>query len=337
MTISRDAAVVSIVVPCYDEADTVRLFFSELSDIVSQIPEYGFEFIFVDDGSRDQTLNIVKELVAADPRVRYLSFSRNFGKEAALLAGLRAATGNLVAVMDADMQDPPRLLPKMIEIITASSPSIDRVATRRVSREGEPPIRSFFARLFYKLIARLSETKIVDGARDFCLMTRRYVDSILLLSEYNRFSKGLFSWVGYTTEYLEYENRERAAGNSKFSFFKLLSYAIDGLVNFSSKPLRLASVIGVLSFFAAIVAIVFLVIRKLMFGDPVSGWASSICVILLLGGLQLLCIGILGEYLARIYLETKGRPIYICQESNIEQFDKPYRRPGVRSDTTRED
>ncbi len=310
----------SVIVPCYNEEEVLPLFYKEMNRVAGLMDGYDFEYVFVDDGSRDATLCVVKELAARDQRVKYVSFSRNFGKEAAMYAGFTYASGDYVAVMDADLQDPPALLPEMMDAI--KNEGYDSVATRRVTRKGEPVIRSFFARCFYRLMRRISKTEIVDGARDYRLMTRQFVDSLLSLSEYNRFSKGLYGWVGYRTKWIEFENVERAAGETKWSFWKLLLYSIEGIVAFSAAPLAIAAVTGILCCLLAFVFILFIVVRTLMFGDPVAGWPSMICVILLTGGLQLLCIGILGEYLAKTYLEVKNRPIFICKESNIRENDR---------------
>ena len=265
-------------------------------------------------------MKVVKEMAAQDERVKYISFSRNFGKEAAMYAGFSKAAGDYVTLMDADLQDPPALLPEMVKAVEEEG--YDSVATRRVTRKGEPPIRSFFARRFYALMRRISKTEIVDGARDYRLMTRQFVNSLLELGEYNRFSKGLYGWVGYKTKWLEYENVERAAGETKWSFWKLLLYSIEGIVAFSEAPLAIAAVSGLLFCFIAFLFIVFIVVRTLLFGDPVAGWPSLICVILMIGGIQLFCIGILGKYLSKTYLEVKNRPIYICKESNIRESDR---------------
>lgn len=311
---------ISVIVPCYNEEEVLPLFYEEMNRVAGLMDGYDFEYVFVDDGSRDATLCVVKELAARDQRIKYVSFSRNFGKEAAMYAGFTYASGDYVAVMDADLQDPPALLPEMMDAI--KNEGYDSVATRRVTRKGEPVIRSFFARCFYRLMRRISKTEIVDGARDYRLMTRQFVDSLLSLSEYNRFSKGLYGWVGYRTKWIEFENVERAAGETKWSFWKLLLYSIEGIVAFSAAPLAIAAVTGILCCLLAFVFILFIVVRTLMFGDPVAGWPSMICVILLTGGLQLLCIGILGEYLAKTYLEVKNRPIFICKESNIRENDR---------------
>ncbi|MGF2143478.1 glycosyltransferase family 2 protein [Vagococcus fluvialis] len=305
----------SIVVPCYNEEETILSFYQEVMKIKEQMPPLNFEFIFVNDGSSDNTLKQLKILENKDPKqVKYLSFSRNFGKEAALYAGLKHATGDLITVMDADLQDPPSLLPKMYRLITEQN--YDCIGTRRKNREGEPKIRSFFAKKFYKIINKISDVQIVDGARDFRLMTRQMVDAILELQEYNRFSKGLFSWVGFDTFYLEYENVERQEGKSSWSFGQLFMYSLDGIIAFSEFPLIISAVVGMLSFILAIIALIFIVVRALIFGDPTSGWPSLVCIILALGGLQLFCLGILGQYLGKTFLETKKRPIYILKEKS---------------------
>ena len=308
---------ISVIVPCYNEQEVLRLFYDEISSVAGKMSAYDFEFIFVNDGSRDNTLNICKELAAKDERVKYISFSRNFGKEAGIYAGFEKAKGDLVCMMDADLQDPPSLLPEMVKVIEEEG--YDSVATRRVTRKGEPPIRSFFAGMFYKLMNKISKTEIVDGARDYRLMTRQFVNSLLSLGEYNRFSKGLFGWVGYQTKWLEYENVERAAGETKWSFWKLLLYSIEGIMAFSTVPLAISAVMGILFCAMAFVLILFIIVKTLAFGDPVAGWPSTACIILFVGGVQLFCVGILGQYLAKTYLEVKGRPIYICKETNIEE------------------
>lgn len=267
--------------------------------------------IFINDGSTDDTLLKLRQL-SKKQNVHYLSFSRNFGKEAALYAGLKEANGDYVTVMDADLQDPPELLIEMVRILEQGE--YDCVGTRRINRRGEPSIRSWFARKFYQLINRIGEVEMVDGARDFRLMTRQMVDSVLELSEYNRFSKGLFAWVGYNTKYLEYENRERVAGQTSWSFWSLFKYSIDGIVNFSEAPLNLASFVGAFSCFVSIIAMIFIVVKTLIFNDPTSGWPSLVCIILFIGGIQLLCLGIVGKYISKIFLETKKRPIYIVKE-----------------------
>lgn len=304
---------ISLVVPCYNEEETVNLFYDEIQKIKSDFKGVSFEMIFVNDGSSDKTLEILRKLSSKDD-VRYISFSRNFGKEAAMYAGLEAATGDYVAIMDADLQDPPALLHEMYEIL--ESGEYDSVATRRVSRKGEPIIRSFFARLYYKIINKISKTEIVDGARDFRLMTRQMVNSVLSLKEYNRFSKGIFSWVGYRTKWLEYENTPRVAGETKWSFWKLFLYSLDSIVAFSTVPLSIASVMGILFCFVAFLIIIFIIVRTIMFGDPTSGWPSMVCIMFFIGGVQLLCVGIIGQYLSKTYLEVKRRPMYIINETD---------------------
>lgn len=308
---------ISVIVPCYNEQESLPYFYNEMVKVMDLMKEFDFEIIGVNDGSKDNTLSELKILGNQDSKFKYISFSRNFGKEAAIYAGLEKSSGDYVVIMDADLQDPPELLPKMMKVIKEEN--YDSVATRRVTRKGEPPIRSFFARMFYKLMNRISNTEIVDGARDYRLMTRQFVNSLLELSEYNRFSKGLFGWVGYETKWLEFENIERVAGETKWSFWKLLVYSIEGIVAFSTAPLAFAAMMGIIFCMIAFIFIVVIVVRTLVFSDPVSGWPSTICIILLLGGIQLLCVGILGEYLAKTYLETKHRPIYICKESNFDE------------------
>lgn len=313
---------ISVVVPCYNEQESLPIFAPALKKIAAQLDEshnVTVEVIFVDDGSSDSTLAAMKETEQHQCsffNVRWLSFSRNFGKEAAMFAGLEHATGDYVAIMDADMQDPPHLLVQMYEMLLTED--IDCVATRRTTREGEPPIRSFFARLFYKLINKISKTDIVDGARDYRLMSRQMVDAVLSMREYNRFSKGIFGWVGFRTKWLPYVNTQRVAGETKWNFFSLFLYSIDGIVAFSTVPLSIASVMGVLFCILALIGIIFIIVRTSLFGDPVSGWPSLVCLIALLGGIQLLCLGILGQYLSKTYLETKRRPIYIVRETNID-------------------
>ena len=307
---------ISLVVPCYNEQEVIKLFYDEIQKIKKDFKNVSFEIIFVNDGSKDKTLELMRELSKNDD-VRYVSFSRNFGKEAAMYAGLEASTGDYVAIMDADLQDPPALLKEMYEIL--ESKEYDSVATRRVTRKGEPVIRSFFARLYYKIINKISKTEIVDGARDFRLMTIQMVDSVLSLKEYNRFSKGIFSWVGYRTKWLEYENVERAAGETKWSFWKLFLYSLESIVAFSTVPLSIASVMGILFCFVAFIIIIFIIVRTLMFGDPTSGWPSMVCIMFFIGGVQLLCLGIMGQYLSKTYLEVKKRPIYIVAETEKDR------------------
>ena len=305
-----------MIVPYYNEEEALHYYYQEMSRVMSLMNTYDFELLFVNDGSRDQTLDIMKELANNDKRIKYISFSRNFGKEAAMYAGFENSTGDYVCLMDADLQDPPKLLPEMVKAIEEEG--YDSAATRRVTRKGEPPIRSFFARMFYKIMNKISDTELMDGARDYRLMTRQFVNSLLDMKEYNRFSKGLFGWVGYKTKWIEFENVERVAGETKWSFWKLLVYAVDGAVAFSTAPLAIASVLGMLMLLVSLVFIIFIIIRTLIFGDPVSGWPSLVCIITLIGGIQIFCVGILGEYLSKVYLETKRRPIYIVKDTNID-------------------
>ena len=304
----------TVIVPCYNEEAALHFFYEEICKVMPSMPGVELELLFVNDGSKDGTLKIIKKLAEQDKRIKYVSFSRNFGKEAAIYAGLEHATGELTAIMDADLQDPPSLLPKMYQAITEEG--YDCVASRRVDRKGEPPIRSFFARMFYRLMRKISQADIVDGARDFRLMTRQMTDAILEMGEYNRFSKGIFGWVGFRTKWLEYKNVERVAGNTKWSFWKLFLYSLDGIVAFSTAPLSIASVMGMLFLFVAFIMILVIIFKTLMFGEPVAGYPSTMCVMFFIGGLQLFSIGILGQYLSKTYLETKKRPIYIIKESN---------------------
>ena len=301
---------IDIVVPCYNEEEVLPLFYKEIDKVCKKMKNVDFKFIFVDDGSKDKTLSVLKKMNEKDSRVKYISFSRNFGKEAAMYAGLKNSTGDYVAIMDADLQDPPILIKEMYDSIV--NEGYDCVATRRVTRKGEPIIRSFFARMFYKIINKISKADIVDGARDFRLMTRQMVDAIVSMEEYNRFSKGIFGWIGFKTKWLEYENVERAAGETKWSFFKLLLYSIEGIVAFSTFPLSLTFIIGILF---CLFAIVFIIVRTLIFGDATSGWPSLVCIMFFISGIQLCCMGILGQYLSKTYLETKKRPIYIIKET----------------------
>lgn len=305
---------ISVVVPCYNEEESVGLFYKEMSSVAEKM-DYEFEYIFVNDGSSDSTLEILMELSRSDEKVKYISFSRNFGKESAIYAGFSKASGDYVVMMDADLQDPPKLLPQMVEYIQQG---YDSVATRRVTRKGEPPIRSFFARMFYKIINKISDVDIVDGARDYRLMTKQMKDAIVSMKEYNRFSKGIFGWVGFKTKWLEYENVERVAGETKWNFWKLFLYSLEGIVAFSTAPLVLASMFGIIFCLLAFIMILFIVVRTIVFGDPVAGWPSMVCIIFLIGGIQLLCIGIIGQYLSKTYLETKKRPQYIIKDSNVE-------------------
>ncbi len=306
--------VISIIIPCYNEEDSIPLIYNELKKVSNNM-KYDFEFIFVNDGSIDNSLSVLKKLSAKDKQVKYIHFSRNFGKEAAMYAGLSNSKGDYVTIMDADLQDPPSLLPEMLRLIKEEE--YDSVGTRRVSRKGEPKIRSFFARKFYKIINKLSKIEMVDGARDYRLMTRQMVNSILELKEYNRYSKGLFSFVGFNTYWLEYENVERVAGETKWSFWGLVKYAIEGIVAFSTLPLSIASLMGFIFCFVSFILIIIIIIKTLMFGDPTSGWPSLVCIIFFVSGIQLFCLGIIGKYLSKTYLETKNRPIYIIKECNI--------------------
>ncbi|MBO4376271.1 MAG: glycosyltransferase family 2 protein [Lachnospiraceae bacterium] len=306
-------SLLSIIVPCYNEEENVPYFYTEFMKNEDFFVKEGidFELIYVDDGSRDDTANMVKALKGKDSRVRLVSFSRNFGKEAAMYAGLKKAKGDYVAIMDADLQDPPSLLPELFGYIKEG---YDSVATRRVSRKGEPPIRSFFARRFYSLMKKISKTEIVDGARDFRLMSRRMVDAVLEMTEYNRFTKGIFGWVGFETKWVEFENVERIKGETKWSFWGLFKYSLEGITAFSTVPLNFASWMGVIFCVLAFLLIIFTIIRTLVFGDPTNGWPSLVCIISLISGVQLLCLGIVGQYLAKTYLEVKNRPIYIIKE-----------------------
>lgn len=308
---------ISVAVPCYNEEPALEPFFAAVSAVAEQMPEVAFEFLFIDDGSRDRTLEKMQELAQRDSRVKYISFSRNFGKEAAMFAGLEHAKGDYAAVMDADLQDPPALLEQMYHAVTQEG--YDSAATRRVTRKGEPPIRSFFARMFYRIINKMADVEIVDGARDFRLMNRKFLNALLELKERNRFSKGLFGWVGFKTKWLEFENVERVAGETKWSFWKLFKYSIEGIVAFTTAPLTIASVMGFLMCTLALCSTVFIVVRKLIFGDPVSGWASTASIITFIGGIQLFFMGVFGQYLAKAYTEIKNRPIYIVAESNLEE------------------
>ncbi|MCI5918066.1 MAG: glycosyltransferase family 2 protein [Roseburia sp.] len=311
---------VSIVIPCYNEQETLPTIYPAITDVMKTIPEYDYEILLVDDGSKDRTNEMMKELAAKDEHVRYFSFSRNFGKEAAIYAGLCNAKGDFVTTMDADMQDPPALLPEMVRVLEEED--FDSVATRRVSRKGEPVIRSFFSRSFYKVIRKISDVDIADGARDYRMMTREMTDSVIALSENNRFSKGIFAWVGYKTKWLEFENVERVAGETKWSFWKLLKYSMDGITNFSNVPLMISSYMGMLLTFFSFLAIIFIIVRKLIFDDPVSGWPSLVCIITLIGGIQLFCMGIMGQYLSKTYMEVKRRPHYIIRETNSEDAER---------------
>lgn len=304
----------SVVVPSYNEQEALPYFYKEICRVskVFEKKDVQMEFIFVDDGSKDDTLNVIKNYAENDARVHFVSFSRNFGKEAAIYAGLEASKGDYVVLMDADLQDPPSMLMEMYDAIAEEG--YDSVATRRVTRKGEPVIRSFFARMFYKLMNKMSDVDLVDGARDYRLMTRVMVDAILSMPEYNRFTKGIFGWIGFNTKWIEYENQQRVAGETKWSFWKLFKYSLEGIIGFSTVPLMIASWLGVIMCIVSAFAIVFVIVRQLLFGGSAFGWPSLVCIIVLIGGIQLFCIGILGQYLAKTYLETKNRPIYIAKE-----------------------
>ena len=312
---------ISIVVSCYNEEESLPLFYQEMEKVREQdFKDIEMEYIFVDDGSKDNTLQEMKQLEEQDSKIKYISFSRNFGKESAMFAGLEASTGDYVTLMDADLQDPPALLRKMYDII--KNEGYDSVGTRRVTRKGEPAIRSFFARIFYKLINKMSDVEMVDGARDYRLMTRQMVDAIVSMKEYNRYSKGIFSFVGFKTKWLEYENIQRVAGETKWSFWKLFKYAIEGITAFSTFPLILSSIIGLLFCFISFLLIIIIIIKTLIYGDPTSGWPSLVCIIFLVSGIQLFSLGIIGQYLSKTYLEIKQRPIYIVKETNISKKNK---------------
>lgn len=313
---------ISVVVSCYNEEKALPLFYEEMERVRKKDFEgiVEFEYIFVNDGSKDNTLKIIKELNQKDPKVRYISFSRNFGKEAAMYAGLEAAEGDYVTLMDADLQDPPALLKQMYDAI--KNEGYDSVGTRRVTRKGEPPIRSFFARMFYKIINKMSNIEMVDGARDYILMKRQVVDSIISLKEYNRYSKGLFSFVGFDTKWIEYENVERVAGETKWSFWKLFKYALEGITAFSTTPLIFSSIVGLIFCLVAFIAIIFIIVKTLVYGDPTAGWPSMACIIVFVSGIQLFTIGIIGQYLSKTYLEVKKRPIYIIKETEKDYTKK---------------
>jgi len=306
---------ISVIVPCYNESVALPLFIEEMYKIIRQMEGQIFEIILINDGSKDNTKLVIKELAEADERIKYISFSRNFGKEAAIYAGFQHAKGDYVVMMDADLQDPPSLLPEMYKAVAEQG--YDSVATRRVNRKGEPRIRSFFARCFYKIINKMSDVEIIDGARDYRLMNRKFLNALLELSEYNRFSKGLFGWVGFKNKWIDFENIERVAGETKWSFWSLFRYSIEGIVAFTTTPLIISSIVGFVFCLISVLAIAFIIIRRLVFGDPVAGWASMTCIITFLGGIQLFCLGILGQYMAKMYLEIKSRPIYLIDESNI--------------------
>ena len=315
---------ITVVVPCYNEEESLPIFYEEMERVRKQDfnnseneQEIEFEYIFVDDGSKDGTLNEMKQLSQKDSKVRYISFSRNFGKEAAILAGLDASTGDFVTLMDVDLQDPPSLLKKMYDIIKKEG--YDCVATRRKNRKGEPPVRSFFARMFYKIINKMSDVEMVDGARDYRLMSRKVVDSIISMREYNRYSKGLFTFVGFKTKWISYENIERVAGKTKWSFWKLFKYALEGITAFSTAPLIFSSIIGLLFCLVAFLLIILIIVRTLVFGDPTSGWPSMVCIIFFFSGVQLFSLGIIGQYMSKSYLEIKHRPIYIIRETEKDE------------------
>lgn len=309
----------TVIVPCYNEQEALPIYYKEMCKIMLRMQDVDMELLFVDDGSTDRTLSVMKDLHTLDEKCRYLSFSRNFGKEAAIYAGLKNADSDYVAIMDVDLQDPPELLPKMYQILEEEG--YDNVATRRSTREGEPKIRSFLSESFYKFINHISKTEIVNGARDYRLMKRKMVDAVLEMSEYNRFSKGIFEWVGFRTKWLEYENVERSAGETKWSLGKLFTYSLEGIMGFSVAPLSLASVIGLLFCVLSFLMIFVIVVRTAVWGDPVDGWPSLVCITFMVGGVQLLCTGIVGQYLAKTYLETKHRPIYILKDSSEEKCD----------------
>lgn len=304
----------SAIIPCYNEEENVADIYNEIEKQEPFFKEKGIdvEYIYIDDGSKDGTVKEVKKLIENDKRVHLVSFSRNFGKEAGIFAGLEAAKGDYIAMMDADLQDPPALLPEMFEAVLSGE--YDSAATRRVTRKGEPPIRSWFARRFYGIMRKISKTELMDGARDYRLMTRQMVDAILSMKEYNRFSKGIFGWVGFKTKWIEFENVERRKGETKWNFWGLLLYSLEGIMAFSTAPLAVASVIGLIFTLVAFVAIVFIIIRTLIFGDPTSGWPSMVCIIVFVSGIQLFCLGVVGQYLSKVYLEVKKRPIYIVKE-----------------------
>ena len=307
---------ISIIVPCYNEEKALPHYYNKMKEIMNNMNYVDFEIILVNDGSKDNTLKEMQELARNDARIKFINFSKNFGKEAAMYAGFEYSKGDFIAVMDADLQDPPELLEEMYKGIKEEN--YDCVATRRTTRKGEPPIRSFFARMFYRLINRISKTEMVDGARDYRLMTRQMLNAILSMKEYNRYSKGLFSFVGFDTKWLEYENVERVAGETHWSFWKLFKYALEGITAFSTVPLVMSSIIGIIFFFISIIAIIYIIINTLMYGNPTSGLPSMICIIFMVTGIQLFCIGIIGQYLSKVYLEVKNRPIYIVKDTNIK-------------------
>lgn len=310
----RNAKLISIIVPCFNEQESIEIFHAEASKVLEGIEGYDFEILYVDDGSKDKTLEILRDLSTKDSHARYISFSRNFGKEAAMYAGFCNVTGDFVTIMDADLQDPPSLLPEMVRILETED--YDSVAARRSDRRGEAKFKSFLSKKFYSVINKVSEVEITESARDYRLMKRKMVDAIVEMGEHNRFTKGIFSWVGFKTYWLSYENVERVAGETKWSTWKLLKYAINGIINFSEAPLKISTWIGIGSSIVSVFVLIFLVVRRILFGDPVDGWASQTCIMIFIGGIQLLCLGILGEYLAKVYTETKNRPHYIVAEKS---------------------
>lgn len=307
----------SVIVPCYNEEEALPFYYEEMCKLMKKMSYVNFEIIFINDGSKDKTLEIVKELAKKDKRIKYISFSRNFGKEAGILAGLKSSTGDYICMMDVDLQDPPELLVEMYE--TLKKREYDCVATRSVSRHGYSFFRKIFTKWYYKIINKISKTQIVDGARDFRLMTRQMVDAILEMKEYNRYSKGLFSWVGFNTNWITFENSERVAGTTKWNFWKLFSYSIESIVGFSTMPLTIAAFIGILFCLISFILIIVIIVKTITFGDPVAGWPSLVCIIFMVSGIQLLCLGVIGEYLAKMYLEVKQRPIYIIKETNVNK------------------
>jgi len=310
---------ISIIVPCYNEQEALTIFYKELIETLGKM-DYGYELILINDGSDDETLEVIHRLAEQDNNIIFISFARNFGKEAAMYAGFCNASGDYVAVMDADMQDPPSLLPQMMQILTFKN--YDSVATRRADIKGEPPVRSWFARKFYQIINKISDAEIVDGARDFRLMKKEMADAVVSMGEYNRFSKGIFGWIGFNTYWLAYDNVERIAGKTKWNFWKLFKYALDGIINFSHIPLDIASWSGLGMTLVSVILLVLIIIRRLIFGDPVAGWASTICIIIFIGGMQLFCLGVMGQYIAKTYMETKHRPHYIISETNKDGIKK---------------
>ena len=312
---------ISVLVPCYNEEKALPYFYEELIKNIQKFPkDVEFEIMFINDGSKDKTLDVIKELKEKDNRIKYISFSRNFGKESAIFAGLENASGDYITLMDADLQDPPSLLLDMYKAVKEEG--FDSVGTRRVTRKGEPPIRSLFAKLFYKLINSMTSFEIVDGARDYIFITRQVADSIISLKEYNRFSKGLFGFVGFKTKWLEYENIQRVAGETKWSFWKLTKYAIEGITAFSTTPLIFSSVLGLFFCIAAFLLILLIIFKTLILGDPTSGWPSLVCIIFMCSGIQLFSLGVIGQYLSKTYLEVKHRPIYLVKETNVEHLNK---------------